>query len=82
MDTEPASQAVQAPEYGARVKELHAKIADLEARAEWYQEFMGPVNFDNKRQAFIRELESIRETQRQAEPIDKQFETATNLLKT
>ena len=78
MDTEPASQAVQTPECGARIQELQAKIADLEARTEWYQELMGPVNFDNKRQAWIRELESIRETQRQAEPIDKQLETCTN----
>ena len=81
MDTDPANQAGQAPEFGARIKTLQAKIADLDARSEWYQERMGPVNFDNKRQAFIREVESTSETQRQAEPIDKKIEAATRRLK-
>ena len=51
MDTEPTDQASQAPEYGARIKALQAKIADLDAKPEWFQELMGIVNYDNKRQA-------------------------------
>ena len=81
MDSEPADQVTQPPKYSTRIKALQAKIADLEARSEWYQELMGPLNFDNKRQAYIRELDSIRETQRQAEPIDKQLDAATRWLK-
>ena len=66
MVTELADQVNQLSTYGEQIKLLQEKIADLEARPEWYQELMGPFSFDNKRQTYIRELDLLRETQRQA----------------
>ena len=82
MDTEPANHADQAPEYGARIKTFQAKIADLDAKPAWYQEFMGLHNFDRACHACTKELESLRDAQRQAKPIAEQIEGATRWLKT